>query len=822
MPIKKDISNSAKYEAKNIENKWQKIWGKNKESETLEDRKKPKFYCLDMFPYPSGEGLHVGHMRGYTYSDVIARKRRLEGYNVLHPMGWDAFGLPAENYALKTGVHPKITTQTSIASIKHQLEDAGYLYDWEREVNTSSKEYYKWTQWLFLQFYKKGLAYKKEATVNWCPSCQTVLANEQAKEGKCERCSAEISKKDLSQWFLKITHYADRLLNGLDSVDWPEKVKIMQKNWIGRSFGTEFEMTAMRAGEHQMEEKIRVYTTRIDTVFGMTYAVLAPEHPMVASLTTNRQKQEVEAYIKKSKEESDMERLSEEKEKSGVFTGSYAINPFNQRKIPIYIGDYVLPEYGTGAIMAVPAHDQRDYLFAEQRGLEIIEVIKSLDGTSTIEDKAFEEEGVLVESGNFTNMTSIKAKEEMTKWLEEKGLGFGAKKYKLRDWLISRQRYWGVPIPIIYCAKCGQVAAPEKDLPVLLPDISDFKPLGEKSPLAKARDFVEVKCPQCGGPATRETDTMDTFVDSSWYYLRYADPKNSQAVFDQKKIKHWLPVDLYVGGVEHAVLHLLYARFFTKVLFDLGLIEFEEPFQKLFNQGMIYRNGEKMSKSKGNIVSPQEFFTKYGADTMRLYELFMAPPEQDAEWQDKGVIGIYRFLNKVWDLAAEFKNKNLEVKVFDQNLARLKHQTIKKVSEDIEKFKFNTAVARLMEYVNELFKNQDKISLDYLETLIILLSPMVPHISEELWHQLKNSPEDKSVFTEQWPQYDADLIIEQEVTLIAQINGKIRDKINITANLSEIEVKKLVLSSEKIKKWLNNQEAKKIIYVAGKLVNIVI
>ncbi len=584
------------YNHKSIEKKWQKIWDKSGIGKTSEKSKAPKFYCLDMFPYPSAHGIHVGHMRGYTYSDVIARKRKMQGFNVLHPMGWDAFGLPAENFALKTGVHPKITTEESIGTIREQLKEAGYFYDWGREVKTSSKEYYRWTQWLFLQFYKKGLAYKKKALANWCPSCQTVLANEQVKEGKCERCGSKVIKKELSQWFLKITDYADRLIEGLDSIDWPERVKTMQKNWINRSYGTEFEMKVMHGEKSEREEKIRVYTTRIDTVFGMTYVILAPEHPMVFALTTNKQKEAVEKYIEETRKKSEIERLAEEKEKTGVFTGSFAVNPFNNQKVPIYIADYVLLDYGTGAVMAVPAHDARDYAFAEKYGLEMIESIKSVDGESDISEKAYEEEGILINSDRFTGLNSAKAKEDMTKWLEEEGFGFGTKKYKLRDWLISRQRYWGVPIHIIYCESCGEVPVDEAALPLILPDIKDFKPLGEKSPLAKVKEFSEVKCPKCGKRAKRETDTMDTFVDSSWYYLRYADPKNSKEIFDKKKIKQFLPVDLYIGGIEHAVLHLLYARFFAKVMFDLGLIDFEEPFLKLFNPAS--RNLTKASTSK--------------------------------------------------------------------------------------------------------------------------------------------------------------------------------------------------------------------------------
>ncbi|MFH1837894.1 MAG: leucine--tRNA ligase [Candidatus Kuenenbacteria bacterium] len=681
------------YDHQKIEKKWQKIWEKNQSNKTKNTFKKRKFYCLDMFPYPSGEGLHVGHMRGYSYSDAIARKKKMQGYNVLHPMGWDAFGLPAENFAIKHGVHPAESTKKNIENIKKQLKTAGFMYDWDREINSSSPEYYKWTQWLFLQLYKNGLAYRKEAPVNFCPSCKASLANEEVVDGKCERCGTLAIKKNLKQWFFKITKYADRLIDDLENLDWPEKVKTMQKNWINRSYGTEFFLEVFHGEKNTMKPekidkftcqwlgidpaeetvKIKVYTTRIDTVFGMTYVVLAPEHPLIPYLTTEKYKEDVEKYIEKIKDISEIERMSAEKEKTGVFTGSYAVNPLNGAKVPIWIADYVLLEYGTGAIMAVPSHDERDFAFAEKYDLEIIEVIKSEDGKSSIENGAFVEDGILIGSGEFDQLSSALAREKITQWLENQGLGYGTKKYKLRDWLISRQRYWGAPIPIIYCNQCGEIPLQEEDLPIKLPEnIQNFSPTSDgKSPLAGINEFVGTKCPNCGGYAERETDTISQWVCSSWYFTRYVDPKNLKEIFDKKKVNHWMPVDLYIGGVEHAILHLLYARFFTKIMFDLKLIEFSEPFIHLFNQGMIYYKGIKMSKSKGNVVNPDNFFEKYGADTMRIYELFMGPAEQDVEWNDQGVVGVYRFLQKIWKIVEKQENKKTrkhKSKKFNQKL----------------------------------------------------------------------------------------------------------------------------------------------------------
>jgi len=793
------------YNPQKIEKKWQKIWGKTKLFRASDKSKKPKFYCLDMFPYPSAEGLHVGHFRGYTFSDVISKKKMMEGYNVLHPMGWDAFGLPAENFAIKTGIHPAISTKKAIKNIKKQLLSVGFGYDWQREINSSQPDYYKWTQWMFLQLYKRGLAYKKEAPVNFCPSCKTVLAREQVIDGKCERCNSSVEKKCLEQWFFKITDYAERLLNGLSKIDWPEKIKVMQRNWIGKSEGTEIKFE-IRTSKFE----VPVFTTRVDTLFGCTYIVLAPEYPSIEELKPQISNwKEIEKYVEEAKKKTEIERLAEDKEKTGIeLEGIKAINPINNREIPIFIADYVLMEYGTGAIMAVPAHDQRDFLFAKKKNLPIIEVIKSVDGKSSIEERAFEEDGILINSGPFSGLKSNKAMEEITKYLAKRNLGKRAIYYKLRDWLISRQRYWGAPIPIIYCPKCGEQPVSEKDLPVLLPKVKDFRPTGKgESPLAKVKRFVNVKCSKCGSLARRETDTLDTFVCSSWYFLRYTDPKNQKEPFNKSRVKNWLPVDLYIGGAEHAVMHLLYARFFIKALFDQKLVELNEPFLKLFNQGIIYRKGAKMSKSKGNVVTPNYIFEKFGADTMRLYELFMGPAEQATEWSDKGVVGCYRFLQKVWNLQNKCQMSNPK----SQNLTLEKsvHKTIKKVTEDIEDFRFNTVVSALMILVNE-FEKEDKIPINNYLSLITLLAPMAPHICEELWQKLGGK---KSIFLQPWPKYNPELAREKIITLVIQVNSKVRDKIEAPIDILEEEAKELAISREKVQKWIGGKEIKKVIFV---------
>jgi leucyl-tRNA synthetase len=800
---------------KRFEKKWQNFWLKNKIFEAKDISKKPKFYILDMFPYPSASGLHVGHFRGYTISDVLAKKKMMEGFNVLHPMGFDAFGLPAENFAIKTGIHPQITTQKAIKNIKKQLIRAGLGYDWQREINTSSPDYYKFTQWVFLKLFENNLAYKKKAPVNFCPSCKTVLAREQVVDGKCERCSSEVEKKEMEQWFFKITDYAERLLNDLEKIDWPEKIKTMQRNWIGKSEGVEVDFEVLN-----MPSKIKVFTTRIDTIFGCTYLVIAPEHPLIEELKSQILNFDlVEKYIKQAKKKTEIERLAKDKEKTGVrLEGVFGINPLNHKKIPVFVGDYVLVDYGTGAVMGVPAHDQRDFVFAKKHNLEILKVIKPKTGEFNFSENAFEEDGILINSGPFSGLASKKAREEITKYLEKRNLGKRAVYYKLRDWCVSRQRYWGSPIPIVYCKNCEKVAVPEKDLPVILPKIKDFLPTGEgRSPLAKVEKFVKTKCPKCKGLAERETDTLDTFVCSSWYYFRYTDPKNQKEFASKKKIEKWLPVDLYIGGAEHAVMHLLYARFLTKVFFDLGYLKFDEPFLKLFNQGTIYYQGAKMSKSKGNVVSPEYIFEKYGADTMRLYELFMGPADQATEWQDKGVVGCYRFLQRVWRLQEKLKTQKSKPKTETQNL-KLLHKTIKKVTEDIENFRFNTAISSLMVLVNEAEKEK-QIDKNFFENLIKLLAPMAPHLAEELWQRLGHK---NSIFKEKWPKYDEKLIKEDLVTLIIQINGKVRDKIEVESSISKEEAEKLALSLEKIKKWIEGKEIKKIIFVPKRLINIVV
>ena len=815
------------YNPQKIEKKWQRQWEKLKLFKTPDKSKKPKFYVLDMFPYPSAEGVHVGHLRGYTFSDLIAKKKTMEGFNCLHPMGWDAFGLPAENFAIKTGIHPAKLTKESITNIKKQLLSAGFGYDWEREICSCQPDYYKWTQWMFLRLYQAGLAYKKEAAVNFCPSCKTVLANEQVIEGRCERCSSLVEKKYLEQWFFKITDYAERLLNDLNKIDWPEKIKIMQRNWIGKSEGTDIEFRLQPALRPPAEAGpitnyelgIKVFTTRVDTLFGCTYVVIAPEHPIIENLKFKIGNwKEIEKYVEKAKKKTEIERLAEDKEKTGIeLKWIKAINPVNNQEVPIFVADYVLMEYGTGVIMAVPAHDQRDFIFAKKHNLPIVEVIKSDDGKSSVEKDAFEEDGVLTNSGVFNGLSSARAREEITKYLRKRNLGQTAIYYKLRDWLISRQRYWGAPIPIIYCPKCGEVPVPEKDLPVKLPEIKDFKPTGKgESPLAKSKKFVNLRCPKCGAASKRETDTLDTFVCSSWYFLRYIDPKNKKEPFGKLKVKNWLPVDLYIGGAEHATLHLLYARFFTKFLFDQKLIHFPEPFLKLFNQGIVYRQGAKMSKSKGNVVTPDHIIQKFGADTMRLYELFMGPADQATEWSDKGVIGCYRFLNKIWSLRQKTVDKKQRTE--NRELERLIHKTIKKVTEDIESFRFNTAISALMILTNELEK-ENQLSVISYQLLLKLLAPMAPHLSEELWQKLGNK---KSIFLEKWPKYDSKLIKEEIVTLVIQVNGKVRDKIEVEAGISKEEAKKLALSREKVQKWIEGKEIKKVIFVPGKLINIVV
>lgn len=821
-----------KYNFTEIEKKWQDVWEKEDAFKTVEDYDKEKYYVLEMFPYPSGK-LHMGHVRNYSIGDVIARFKRLKGYNVLHPMGWDSFGLPAENAAIKNDIHPAIWTDSNIAEMHRQLQGLGFSYDWDREVATCKEEYYKWMQWIFIQFYNKGLAYKKDNPVNWCPSCQTVLANEQVVDGCCERCHTPVTKKRLSQWYLKITDYADRLLKDLDKMPgWPEKVKLMQKNWIGRSTGAEvtFEI-------ENFEKKLQIYTTRPDTLFGVTYMVLAPEHPFVPELTDGTEYEAaVKVYQEECQHKSEIERTSLSKEKTGVFTGCYGINPVNGKKVPIFISDYVMMDYGTGAIMAVPAHDQRDFEFAKKFDLDIVPVVDTQNPEIDINNltEAFVAEGTMINSGKYTGMNNKEAIEEITKDLEADGLGKAQVNYKLRDWLISRQRYWGCPIPMVYCEECGWVPEKEENLPVKLPTDVEFTGKGD-SPLKTSKTFGETTCPCCGKKAVREFDTMDTFVDSSWYFLRYCDARNSEKPFDKKKADYWMNVDQYIGGVEHAILHLLYARFFQMVMHDLGLVDAEEPFDNLLTQGMVIKDGAKMSKSLGNIVSPEEIQAKYGADTARLFILFAAPPEKELDWSDAGVEGSYRFLNRVYRLVQEYVNEirgdfrgsetitiqNAEDKALNFQL----NATVKKVTEDAGgRFSFNTAISSIMELVNALYKyKQGEVNVplmnDAIEKLILILNPFVPHITEELWNDLGH--EDR-VYQQIWPEFDPAALELETVEIIVQVNGKLKDKMAFEKNAEKSAIEEAALASERVQDAIAGKSVVKTIVVPNKLINFVV
>jgi len=816
------------YDHKKIERKWRKIWEDREAHKTPQISDKSKYYCLDMFPYPSGSGLHVGHWRGYVLSDVWARYKKLQGYNVLHPMGWDSFGLPAENDAIKKGIHPKINTQRNIQNMKRQLKEIGAMYDWSREINTSDPRYYKWTQWIFLQMYKRGLAYKKLMPINWCPGCKTGLANEEVIEGKCERCGSRVVKKDMEQWMLRITEYADSLLYDLKNLDWPEKVKVMQVNWIGRSEGTEVIFKVISSKDSR-EYNLPVFTTRPDTLFGATYVVLSPEHEIVQKIVSSPKEREVFEYIKHSKETPEIERVSVEREKTGVFTEAYAINPVNNEKIPVWISDYVLISYGTGAIMAVPAHDERDFEFAKKFCLPVREVIYHKDSPRDKKGnliKAYTGEGRLINSGEFSGLSSEEAREKITQWLTKKGLGKKTVSYKLRDWVFSRQRYWGEPIPIVYCPKCGEVPVPEKDLPVRLPEVERYKPTGTgKSPLENIPEFVNTICPICGSPARRETDTMPQWAGSCWYFLRYPNPHFQEFPFDKEAVRYWLPVDAYIGGVEHAILHLLYARFFTKVLYDLGYIEFNEPFKRLFNQGMVCRRSEKsgkvekMSKSKGNVVNPDELVKKYGTDALRLYELFIGPPEADCEWTDRGIEGTYRFLKRMWDIILKLKDNFGKER---ETIVKRRHRLIYDITQRIENFKFNTAISGFMEFINFLSKDEvlDKgVDKETIEDLLIMLSPFAPHFCEELWEILGHS---RSIFEESWPKYDLKLIESDMVSIPVQINGKLRGELRLRKDTSEQEAIEKAKSLGKVKKYLEGKEIKKVIFVPGKIINLVV
>ena len=823
-----------KYAPHDIEAKWQKYWEENKTFKVEMDKDKPKSYVLEMFPYPSGN-LHMGHVRNYSIGDVIARFRTMKGFNVLHPMGWDSFGMPAENAAIKHNIPPKKWTLENIANMTRQLKALGLSYDWDREVTTCKEDYYKWTQWFFELFYKRGLAVKKESAVNWCDTCNTVLANEQVIDGKCWRCDHEVVKKDLSQWFFKITDYADELLKDLDLLPgWPERVKTMQHNWIGRSEGLEFSFEIPA-----LNDTVAVYTTRPDTAYGVTFMALAAEHPLIKKICENNPKaDEINAFCERVRNQSEIERTSSESEKEGVFTGVYCINPFTGRKVEIWVTNYVLYDYGTGAVMGVPTGDQRDWMFADKYGIEKIVTICPIGKELKLEEMtcAYEEkEGMLVNSGEFTGMEMHKAMSAIMDKAEAEGFGKRRVNYRLRDWLISRQRYWGAPIPIIYCPHCGEVLVPEDQLPVRLPEDVSFT-AGAKSPLATSEEFLHCKCPKCGADATRETDTMDTFLCSSWYYLRYTDAHNDKMPFDKDVNNYWGPVDQYIGGIEHAILHLLYSRFFVKVLRDAGLVDYDEPFSNLLTQGMVIKDGAKMSKSLGNVVSPEEILSKYGADTARLFILFAAPPERELEWSDQGVEGSFRFLNRIWRIVQAFETV-LEQKVTeydhsnlneaDKDLRRVLHSSIKKVTNDIEtRFNFNTAISTMMELVNALYAYKEAVKepnaglvYEAISDLIKMMSPFVPHITEELWRGAIDA--NSSVHEQSWPECDEEALKVDNVEIVLQVNGKVRGRLTVPAEATKEELEKIAMADANVQAHIGDATVRKVICVPGRLVNIV-
>jgi leucyl-tRNA synthetase len=836
-----------KYEPAAIEAKWQKRWREAGIHKTVFDASKPKFYALDMFPYPSGSGLHVGHCEGYTATDIITRWKRMQGYAVLHPMGWDAFGLPAENYAIKTGIHPRVTTHEAIANFRRQIDSVGFCYDWDREVNTTDPAYYKWTQWIFLQLFRKGLAYEGSMPINWCPSCKTGLANEEVKSGLCDRCGSPVERKALRQWLLRITRYADRLLEDLAELDWPESTLAMQRNWIGRSEGAE--VTFAVTGGVANSSEITVFTTRPDTLYGATYLVLSPEHELVKKITSPERSAEVKDYQERSRRKSDLDRTDLAKEKSGVFTGGYAVNPANRRKIPIWIADYVLSGYGTGAIMAVPAHDERDFAFATKFGLPIVEVVSPVEGQTPLPKSSFTDDGVAVNSGELDGLATADARECIIKRSEKEGWGKRAVTWRLRDWLFSRQRYWGEPIPIVHCAKCGAVAVPEDQLPVTLPEVERYEPSGTgESPLATMTAWLATTCPACGGPAKRETNTMPNWAGSCWYYLRYLDPKNNDQPWSKEAERQWMNVDLYVGGAEHAVLHLLYARFWHKVLYDLGYVSTKEPFRKLRHQGIVlcrtYTDAfgnyhdfseiefrgeeaflrtsgeklrgeiEKMAKSKMNGVNPDDVIAACGADTLRLYEMFMGEFDLPKPWDPRAIEGCFRFLRRIWRFVDE---SSPQAAPAGDPHCRLRHRTIKQVHADLERMQFNTAIARLMEYVNEL-SSRGAAAVD-LETLIKLIAPFAPHIADELWERMGKSG---FMLNESWPSWDEKLTAFEQVTIVVQVNGKLRGEFPSSPDASQEELQKAAFEVDKVKHHLEGKTVRKVIVVPKKLVNIVV
>ena len=797
-----------------IEKKWQQYWADNKTFKTENETEKPKFYALDMFPYPSGAGLHVGHPEGYTATDILSRFKRMQGYNVLHPMGWDAFGLPAEQYALDTGNDPAEFTAKNIATFKRQIQELGFSYDWDREINTTDPEYYKWTQWIFIQLYKKGLAYVDEVAVNWCPALGTVLANEEVIDGKSERGGHPVERRPMKQWMLKITAYADRLIDDLEEVDWPESIKDMQRNWIGRSEGAEVTFSI-----DGTDENFTVFTTRPDTLFGATYCVIAPEHKLVEQITTAEQRLAVEAYLDKVKLKSDLERTDLAKEKTGVFTGAYAVNPINGKKMPIWVADYVLVSYGTGAIMAVPAHDERDYEFATEFGLEIIPVLEGGD----ISKEAFTGDGKHINSDFLDGLNKEEGIAKAIQWLEEKGVGEKKISYRLRDWLFSRQRYWGEPIPMIHWEDGTTTPVPESELPLVLPKTDNIRPSGTgESPLANISEWVNVVDPETGKKGRRETNTMPQWAGSSWYFIRYIDPTNTEAIADPELLKRWLPVDIYIGGAEHAVLHLLYARFWHKVLYDLGVVHTKEPFHKLFNQGMILGEGnEKMSKSKGNVVNPDEIISSHGADTLRLYEMFMGPLEASVAWSTNGLDGARRFIDRIWRLFVNEEDGTIAAKIQasdDKTLEKSYHQTVKKVTEDYEGIRFNTAISQMMVFINDCYK-ADVIPTEYAEGFVKMLAPMVPHVAEELWQILGH---DETLSYKEWPTYDESKLVDDEVEIAVQVLGKVRAKIIVAKDASKEEIEKVALADDKVQEYMAGKDLVKIIVIPGKLVNIVV
>lgn len=810
----------AKYPFTEIEKKWQARWEADKAYRVTEDPAYPKdkrAYVLDMFPYPSGAGLHAGHVENYTITDMYCRYLRMNGYNVLHPMGYDAFGLPAENYAIKTGTHPAVTTKANVDRFREQIKSMGFLYDWDREVSTTDVGYYKWTQWIFLQLFKRGLAYESDMPINWCPSCKTGLANEEVVNGECDRCHSKVTRKRLRQWVLKITAYADRLLADLDKVNWPEPVKAMQRNWIGRSEGASvlFEVDGS-------DQSIEVFTTRPDTLFGATYMVIAPEHPLVQTLSTAGQKAAVDAYVEQAAKKSDLERTDLAKDKSGVFTGSYALNPVNGRRIPVWISDYVLISYGTGAIMAVPAHDERDWAFAQKFGLPIVQVVapegspEARLGACGDPEACFAGEGIAVNSGEWNGTPTAAFKKAITAWLESEGKGKLAVNYKLRDWLFSRQRYWGEPMPLVHCPTCGVVALPESDLPLLLPEVKSYEPSGTgESPLATIDSWVHTTCPTCGGPATRETNTMPQWAGSCWYYMRFIDPRNSHAFADRAKLEYWMPVDLYVGGVEHAVLHLLYARFWHKVLFDIGAVNTDEPFQRLVNQGQILgTDGQRMSKSRGNTVNPDDYVADVGADALRVFIMFMGPIEAEKPWSTAGLTGVVRFLERCWALG----EKPVTEAAPERDAQRLLHKTIKKVSADTGTMNYNTAISQMMVYSAEIAK-LEAMPRALLEPLVLMLAPYAPHLAEELWARLGHG---ESLVAQAWPRFDPGLCEDDEDTIVVQVNGKLRADFRAAKGTGRDELERLARGLPKIADFLGGKTVAKTVVVPGKLVNFVV